>query len=63
MEFEEYAFKLNASDFEAEQRPKQNQKDAILPAHPQEQYPLGREFGLILNHKTIRFPIIQCRRN
>ena len=46
-----------------DQRPKQNHKDAILPAHPQELYLLGRELGLILNHKNIRSPIIQCRRN
>ena len=28
---------------QADQRPKQNHKDAILPVHPQELYPLGRE--------------------
>ena len=48
---------------QADQRPKQNHKDAILPAHPLELYLLGKEFGLMLNHKNIRSPIIQCRRN
>ena len=39
---------------QADQRPKQNHKDEILPAHPQELLPLGRELGLILNQeKTI----------
>ena len=63
MQFEECALKLNASDLEADQRPKQSHKNAILPAHPQELYLLGKELGLILNHKNIRSPIIQCRRN
>ena len=36
---------------QADQWPKQNHKDAILPAHPQELYLLVRELGLILNHK------------
>ena len=48
---------------QADQRPKQNHKDAILPAHSQELYLLVREAGPILNHKNIRSPIIQCRRN
>ena len=48
---------------QADQRPKQNHKDAILPAHPQELYSLGRELGLMLNQENIRSTIIQCRRN
>ena len=47
----------------ADRRLKQNHKDAILPAHPQELYLLVKVLGLILNHKNIRSPIIQCRRN
>ena len=47
----------------ADQRLKQNHKDVFLPAHPQELYLLGEEFGLILIHKNIRSPIFQCRRN
>ena len=54
MQFEEYALKLNASDLQAEQRPRQNHKNEILPAHPQELYPLGRELGLMLNKENIR---------
>ena len=34
---------------QADQRPKQNHKDAILPAHPQELYLLGRELGPTMN--------------
>ena len=63
VQFEDCALRLNASDLQADQRPKQNHKDVILPAHPQELYPLVKELGLILNHKNIRSLIIQCRRN
>ena len=48
---------------QADQRPKQNHKDEILPAHPQELYLLGRELGLMLNQENIRSTIIRCRRN
>ena len=47
---------------QADQRPKQNHKDVHLPGHPQKLYLLVKDFGL-LNHKNIRSPIIQCRRN
>ena len=47
---------------QVDQRPEQNHKDAILPAHPQELYLIGKELGLMLN-KNIRSPIIECRRN
>ena len=63
MQFEEYALKLNAGDLQADQRPKQNHKNEILPAHPQELYLLEEELGLMLNQENIRSPIIQCRRN
>ena len=46
---------------QADQRTKQNHKNEILPAHPQELYLLEREFGLMLNQENIRSPIIQCR--
>ena len=36
---------------QADQKPEQNHKDAILPAHPQELYLLRREFGLILKKR------------
>ena len=39
---------------QADQRPKQDHKDAILPAHPQELFLLEQELGLILNHKNLR---------
>ena len=42
MQFEEYALKLNAGDFASRSKAKQNHKDEILPAHPQELYLLGK---------------------
>ena len=57
MQFEKWVI------LQADQRREKNHKDVILPAHPQELYLLGKELGLILNHKNIRSPIIQCRRN
>ena len=48
---------------QADQRLKQNHKDVFLPAHTQKLYLLEKELGLILNHKIIRPPIVQCRRN
>ena len=48
---------------QADQRPKQNHKDVLLPAHPQKLYLLEKEIGPISNHKIIRPPIIQCRSN
>ena len=47
---------------QADQRPKQNHKDVLLPTHSQKLFLLGKELGLILNHKNIRSLIIQCRR-
>ena len=38
-------------------------KDELLSAHPQKLCLLGKELGPILNHKIIRSPTIQCRRN
>ena len=61
MQFEEKKLKIECR--QADQRPKQNHKDAILPAHPQKLYRLGRENGPMLNHKIIRPSMIQCRRN
>ena len=48
---------------QADQRPKQNHKDEILPAHPEELYLLGKEFGPMLNQENIQSPIMKCRRN
>ena len=47
----------------ADQRPKQNHKEENLPALPQEQYLLGKEFGPMLNEENIHSLIIQCQRN
>ena len=46
---------------QADQRPKQNQKDEILPRHPPELYLLGKELGPMLNQENIQFPIMKCQ--
>ena len=48
---------------QADQRPKQNHEDVLLPAHPQELYPSGKESGLMLNQKIIRQSITQYQNN
>ena len=48
---------------QVDQRPKQNHKDAILPAHPQELFLLGKESGLILSQKISRQSLTQCQNN
>ena len=62
-QFEDYALKLNAGDFVSRSKDKANNKEVLLPAHPQKLCLLGKELGLILNHKNIRSPTIQCQRN
>ena len=48
---------------QTDQRPEQNHKDEILPAHPQELYLLGKELGPMLNQVNIQSPIMKYRRN
>ena len=47
----------------ADQRPKQNHEDALLPAHPQELYPSRKESGLMLSQKIILQSLTQCQNN
>ena len=47
---------------QADRKPKKNQKDILLPAHPQKLFLVGKELGLILNQKNIRSLSIQFRR-
>ena len=63
VQFEEYALRLNASDFASRSKAKQNHKDENLPALPEEPYLLEKEIGPMLNQENIRSPIIKCRRN
>ena len=63
MQFEEHALILNADDFTSRSKAKQNHKDEILPAPPQELYLLVKELGPMLNHENIQSPIMKCRRN
>ena len=63
MKSEEFALKTNALVLRADQRPKQNHKDEILPALPERPYLLGKEFGPMLNQENIQSRIMKCRRN
>ena len=63
MQFEEYALRLNAGDFACRQSPKQNHKDDILTAYPQELFLLVKELGTMLNQENIHSPIMMYRRN
>ena len=48
---------------QAEQKPKQNQEDILLPAQLQELYLYVRDLGLILSEKFIRLWLNQCQNN
>ena len=63
MQFEDFALKTNVLALRADQRLKQNHKDVLLPAHPQELYPSGKESGLMLSQKIIRQSLAQCQNN
>ena len=64
VQFEEYALRLNASDFESRSKEKsKTTKDEILSAHPQLLHLLWRELGPILNQENFQSPILKCRRN
>ena len=63
MQFEDYALKLNASDFASRPKAKAKSQRRTLPGHPQKLYLSGKELGPILNHKIIRSPTTQCQRN
>ena len=51
MQFEDFALKRMYLLLQADQRPKQNHKDVLLPAHLQELYLFVKEYGLILNQE------------
>ena len=63
VQLEEYALKLNASDFACRSKAKANHRDENLLVLQQEQYLLGKDFGPMLNQENIQSPIMQCRRN
>ena len=47
---------------QAGQRPKQNHKDVLLPAHLQKLYLSVKDLGLMLSQKIIRLSLIQCQK-
>ena len=63
MQFEDYALRLNASDFACRSKAKTKPQRRTSASSSTKTIPIGKELGLILNHKNIRSPIIQCQRN
>ena len=63
MQLEEHVLKLNAGDFvsRSKARAKPQRRDSATTST--RTILVGRELGLILNHKNIRSPIIQCLGN
>ena len=59
--FDNFALKSKHVFLQADQRPKQNHKDVLLPAHPQEIYPSAKELGMILSQKIVRLSLTQCQ--
>ena len=63
VQLEEYALKKwMRKILHADQRLKQDHKEENLPGLLQEQFLLGREFGLMLNQGNILSPIMRYRR-
>ena len=48
---------------QVDERLKQNHRDVLLPAHPQELHPSEKESGLILSRKIIRQSLTQFQNN
>ena len=63
MQFEDFALKSNARAFASRSKANAKPQRRTLPAHPQKLYLSGKELVPILNHKIIRSPIVQYRRN
>ena len=60
VQLEEYALKLDAKDFACRSKAKKNHREENLPALPQEQFLLGKEYGPMLNQVNIHSPIMIC---
>ena len=63
MQFEEYALRLNASDFASQSKAKAKPQKRDFASSSTRSTRIGRELGLMLNQENSRYPIIQCRRN
>ena len=63
MQFEDYALKSNARAFASRSKAKAKPQRRDSASSSTKMYLLGKELGPILNHKFIRPPMKQCRRN
>ena len=62
MQFEDYALKSNARAFASRAQAKAKPHKSVSSSIQNYTY-WGKELGPTLNHKIIRSPTIQCRRN
>ena len=63
VQFEEYALKLNASDFASRAKAKARPQRRGLAGPSTRTIPIGKEFGPMLKQENIQSPIVKCRRN
>ena len=63
MQFEDYALKSNARAFASRSKAKAKPQRRTSASSSQKPYSLGKDLAPILNHKIIRSPTMQCRRN
>ena len=63
VQLEEYALKLDASDFASRSKAIAKPQRRTPASSSTETVPIGKELGPILSHKIIRPSIIQCRSN
>ena len=63
VQFEEYALKLNASDFACRSKAKAKPQKRDSAGSSTRTFLIGKEFGPMLKQENIQTPIMQCRRN
>ena len=63
VQFEEYALKLNASDFACRSKAKAKPKRREPAGSSTRTKSIGKEFGLMLNEENIQSPIMKYQRN
>ena len=63
MQFEEFALRLNASDFASRSKAKAKPRRREPAGSSQEQFLLGRELGPMSNQENIHSPNLKYQRN
>ena len=64
MQFDNFSLKSNARASASRSKAKQNHRDVLLPAHPQDFYPSGKEIGLMFVEPEDYSPVdTECQNN